>query len=103
MKHERIVMKKTILVLFIIISTIEAQMQPGVNYMPHIAFFDHAVNCAHNPNSNEADSLSIFNAYTGQGWYLNSLKELGITNLVTDAHFHANQDTIILKGPVFVF
>jgi len=88
MKHERIVMKKTILVLFIIISTIKAQMQPGVNYMPHISFFDHAVNCAHNPNSNEADSLSIFNAYTGEGCYLNSLKQLGITNFVTDAHFH---------------
>lgn len=89
MKYERIVMKKTILVLFIVISTVKAQMQPGVNYMPHISFFDHAVNCISNPNSAEADSLSIFNAYSAQGWYLNSLKYLGITNLVTDAHFHA--------------
>lgn len=44
-------MKKAILVLFIMISIIKAQNQPGVNYMPHISFFDQAVNYLSNPNN----------------------------------------------------
>ncbi len=83
-------MKKTIIVLFILISTIKAQMQPGVNYMPHISFFDFAVNYLSNPNEDLATSADIWYANEANGWYLDALHQLGMTNLVTDAQYHQN-------------
>ncbi len=82
-------MKKAILVLFIMISIIKAQNQPGVNYMPHISFFDQAVNYLSNPN-NLATQTEIWDSSEAHGWYLDLLHNLGITNLVTDAQFHQN-------------
>ncbi len=82
-------MKKAILVLFIMISIIKAQNQPGVNYMPHISFFDFVVNYLSNPN-NLATQAEIWEMNEANGWYFGLLRNLGITNLVTDAQFHQN-------------
>lgn len=78
-------MRRFLLVLIIMISIIKAQNQPGVNYMPHISFFDFAVNYLHNPNEDLATQAEIWQTNEDNGWYLGLLHNLGITNLVTDA------------------
>lgn len=71
-------MKKAILVLLIMISIIKAQNQPGVNYMPHISFFDFAVNYLHNPNEDLATQSEMLMDTHFQGFTLELLLKTDI-------------------------
>ena len=60
---------------------------PGRDYFPHIGFFDFVVNALHHPEDGTTSSLLI-SEYNSKGWYLDSLKDLGLTNFVTDGQYH---------------
>lgn len=55
--------------------------------MPQIAFFDFVVNYLHNPNRTILQT-AIFDTYYKENWYFDKLKELGLTNLVSDGQYH---------------
>lgn len=89
-------MKKLLFLLVFINGLTFSQMKPGIDYMPQIAFFDFVVNYLHNPNGHLApDPEAIWRQYSHDHWYFDSLKSLGLTNLVTDGQFHRD----ILKHP----
>jgi len=60
--------------------------RPGVDYLPHIGFFDFVVNALSHPRGGNSNDL-ILN-YQGKGWYFDKLRELGLTNLVTDGLYN---------------
>ena len=89
-------MKRIFLLLVLLNGFTFSQMRPGIDYMPQIAFFDFVVNYLHNPNGHLApDPEAIWRQYSHDNWYFDSLKSLGLTNLVTDGQFHRG----ILKHP----
>jgi hypothetical protein len=90
-------MKKLLFLLVLINGITFSQMKPGIDYMPQIAFFDFVVNYLHNPNDHLApDPEAIWRQYSHDHWYFDSLKSLGLTNLVTDGQFHRS----FLKHPL---
>lgn len=89
-------MKKLLFLLVFINGFTFSQMKPSIDYMPQIAFFDFVVNYLHNPNDHLApDPEAIWRQYSHDHWYFDTLKSLGLTNLVTDGQFHRD----ILKHP----
>jgi hypothetical protein len=83
-------MKKLLFILLLINGITFSQMKPGIDYMPHIGFFDFVVNYLSNPNDHLANQPAIFIRYNSDNWYFDSLISLGLTNLVTDAQYHQN-------------
>lgn len=83
-------MMKKLILLFILMSELyypQTRPLPGRDYFPHIGFFDFVVNALHHPEDGTTSSLLI-SEYNSKGWYLDSLKDLGLTNLVTDGQYH---------------
>lgn len=82
-------MKKLILVCILLTGLFFAQNRPrpGIDYIPQIGFFDFVVNALHHPWDGTVSS-QLVNNYTGKGWYFDKLKELGLTNLVTDGMYN---------------
>jgi hypothetical protein len=79
MKHA-----KLFLLLVVISFCTLAQNRPGIDYFPHISFFDFTVQYLFPPN-NLANSAQIKNSMNGTlNYYYPKLKTLGITNIVTD-------------------
>jgi len=58
-----------------------AQNRPGVDYFPQIGFFDFMVQYLHPPHG---DAASIETSVISNNYYHPKLKELGITDIVTD-------------------
>ncbi len=91
-------MKKLIIIFIIFSGLFYAQNnpRPGIDYMPQIAFFDFVVNYLHNPNGHLApDPEAIWRQYSHDHWYFDKIKELGLTNLVTDGQYNLTiHDTI---------
>lgn len=88
-------MKKLLFLLVLINAFTFSQRKPGIDYMPQIGFFDFVVNYLSNPNDHLATQQAIYSRYSADNWYFDSLKSLGLTNLVTDAQFHQNLDHIL--------
>lgn len=61
--------------------------RPGIDYFPHTGFFDFVVNALSHPWDGTT-STSLISEYNSKGWYLDSLKDLGLTNIVTDGQYH---------------
>ncbi|GAB1442247.1 hypothetical protein MASR2M39_10820 [Ignavibacteriales bacterium] len=88
-------MKKLIIIFIIFSGLFYAQNnpRPGVDYLPHIGFFDFVVNALSHPW--DSSSTNIIPNYQAKGWYFDKIKELGLTNLVTDGQYNlTNCDTI---------
>lgn len=81
-------MKKAALFIILLSGLFFAQNRPrpGVDYLPHIGFFDFVVNALHHPRGGNSNDL-ILN-YQAKGWYFDKLIELGLTNLVTDGMYN---------------
>jgi len=78
MKHA-----KLFLLLVLISFCASSQNRPGIEYYPHISFFDFSVQYLYPPNS-LANGTQIKNSMSGYlNYYYPYLKKLGITNLVT--------------------
>ncbi|MBK6681260.1 MAG: hypothetical protein IPG53_15200 [Ignavibacteriales bacterium] len=77
---------KKLLFLFVLINGYSfSQMKPGIDYLPQIAFFDFVVNYLSNPNWT-VNPEDIKKSHDDQNWYFDKLKELGLTNLVSDVN-----------------
>jgi len=82
-------MKRLFFLLVVVNGFTFSQLRPGIDYMPQIAFFDFVVNYLSNPNRT-VDPGQIKKSHDDQNWYFDKLKELGLTNLVSDAQYHRN-------------
>ena len=84
-------MKQTKFFLFLILFSfcVLAQSRPGVDYFPHIGFFDFVVNYKSPPNG-ESSQFDIINVTKNNGYYFNQLLLLGMTNFISDGQEHAN-------------
>jgi hypothetical protein len=72
-------MKKLLFLLVLVNGFIFSQMKPGIDYMPHIGFFDFVVNYLSNPNSHLApNSEKIWRQYSRDDWYFDSPNHLGL-------------------------
>ncbi len=85
-------MKKLYIILLILTGLCNAQStpRPGVDYLPHIGFFDFVVNAIATPQNGDSN-LTLINLMRTKNWYFNELQALGLTNLVTDGQFHINE------------
>lgn len=81
-------MKKAALLIILLSGMLLGQNRPrpGIDYMMHTGFFDFVVNALHHPRGGNSDSL-ITN-YQAKGWYFDKLRELGLTNLVTEGLYN---------------
>ncbi|KAB2940362.1 MAG: hypothetical protein F9K14_19405, partial [Candidatus Methanoperedens sp.] len=81
-------MKKLIIVciLFSGIFLGQNRPRPGIDYMMHTGFFDFVINALHHPRGGNSNDL--ISNYTNKGWYFDKLRELGLTNLVTDGMYN---------------
>lgn len=83
---------KKLIIIFIIFTGLfygQNRPRPGIDYLPHTGFFDFVVNALSHPWDGTT-STSLITEYNSKGWYLDSLKDLGLTNLVTDGQYHIN-------------
>ena len=85
-------MKKFYIIFIILTGLCNAQStpRPGVDYLPHIGFFDFVVNAIATPQNGDSN-LTLINLMRTKNWYFNELQALGLTNLVTDGQFHINE------------
>ena len=85
-------MKKFYIIFIILTGLCNAQStpRPGVDYLPHIGFFDFVVNAISTPQNGDSN-VTLINHMRTKNWYFNELQALGLTNLVTDGQFHINE------------
>lgn len=84
-------MKQTKFFLFFILFSfcVSAQNSPGIDYFPHIGFFDFIVNFK-SPPYGPSSAIKIKEVTEKNDYYFNELSELGLTNFVSDGQVHAD-------------
>ncbi len=91
-------MKQIKYILFFVLFSfcVSAQNRPGIDYFPHIGFFDFIVNYKSPPNG-ISTAVKIKEETEKNEYYFDELLELGMTNFISDGQVHA--DSLAISSP----